>query len=125
MEIDKIFVLVTAIGLIGLILWWFFGKRSSEAIAATVTGNEQSVEITVDGGYTPSVVTLKKGIPAKLVFLRKDPSGCLEEVVLPDFGIRSKLPVNKPFALEINPDQVGEFRYACGMNMFFGKVVVK
>lgn len=125
MEVDKIIVLVVAVGLIGLILWWFFGNRSSDEVAATLIGNEQSVEIVVDGGYTPNVVTLKKGIPAKLVFLRKDKSGCLEEVVLPDFGVRTKLAVNVPQAIEISPTETGEFRYACGMNMFYGKVVVK
>lgn len=124
MEIDKVIVLAAALGLIGLIIWWFFGKHGGEVVAATVRDNEQSVEITVDGGYTPQVVTLKKGIPAKLIFLRKDPSGCLDEVVIPDFGISSKLPVNKPHVIEINPSEAGEFKYACGMNMFFGKVVV-
>jgi plastocyanin domain-containing protein len=124
MGIDKLIVLVTAISLIGLIIWWFFGKHTSESVAATVEANEQSVEITVDGGYTPNVVTLKKGIPAKLIFLRKDPSGCLEEVVMPDFGVSSKLPINKPHVININPTKTGEFKYACGMNMFFGKVIV-
>lgn len=124
MEIDKVFVSAAAIGLIGLIIWWFFGNNSGEAVAATVGANEQSVEITVDGGYTPSVVTLKKGVPAKLIFLRKDPSGCLEQVVMPDFGVSSKLPVNKPYVINITPTEVGQFKYACGMNMFFGTVVV-
>lgn len=125
MEIDKLIVLIAALGLIGLIIWWFFGKHGAEAVAATLADNQQSVEITVDGGYTPNVVTLKQGVPAKLIFLRKDPSSCLEEVVMPDFGISSKLPINKPRTVEINPSKTGEFKYACGMNMFFGKVVVK
>ncbi len=124
MEINKLIVLAAAIGLIDQIVWWFFGKHAGEAVAATVADNEQSVEITVDGGYTPNVVTLKKDIPAKLIFLRKDPSGCLEQVVMPDFGISSTLPVNKPYVIEITPTVAGEFKYACGMNMFFGKVVV-
>jgi plastocyanin domain-containing protein len=124
MGIDKIIVLAAAIGLIGIIIWWFFGSHGGDAVAATVEANEQSVEIIVDGGYTPNVITLQKGIPAKLIFLRKDPSGCLEEVVIPDFGISSKLPINKPHVINITPKEAGEFKYACGMNMFFGKVVV-
>jgi plastocyanin domain-containing protein len=124
MDINKLIVVATAIGLIGLIVWWFFGKHTGEAVAATIADNEQSIEITVDGGYTPNVVTLKKGIPAKLTFLRKDPSGCLEQLVMPDFGVSRTLPVNKPQIIEITPTEIGEFKYACGMNMFFGKVVV-
>jgi plastocyanin domain-containing protein len=124
MGIDKIIVLAAAIGLIGIIIWWFFGSHGGDSVAATVEANEQSVEIIVDGGYMPNVVTLQKGIPAKLIFLRKDPSGCLEEVVIPDFGVSSKLPINKPHVIHITPKEAGEFKYACGMNMFFGKVVV-
>lgn len=125
MEIDKAIVLVAGIGLIGLIAWWFFGKWRNDAVAASIANNRQTVDITVDGGYTPNTITLKKGMPADLVFLRKDPSGCLEEVVFPDFGISKKLPLNKAEKISLIPEQTGEFKYACGMNMFFGKVIVK
>jgi plastocyanin domain-containing protein len=122
---DKILVLIGSFGLIAAMVWWFFGKPKAEAVAATGDGKRQSVEIVVDGGYTPRTVTLKQGVPATLAFLRKDPSGCLEEVVMPDFGVAEKLPVNKSHEIVINPDTVGEFKYTCGMQMFSGTVVVK
>lgn len=87
--------------------------------------NQQEVEVVVNGGYVPNTVVLKQGIPAKVVFNRKDPSGCFEQVVFPDFGISQHLPVNKEFPIEIDTSKPGEYQYACGMNMFFGKVVVK
>jgi plastocyanin domain-containing protein len=122
---DKIIVLFGSFGLIAAMVWWFFGKPKTEAVSATGDDKMQSVEIVVNGGYTPRIVTLKKGIPATLVFLRKDPSGCLEEVVMPDFGVAQKLPVNKSHEIVINPDTAGEFKYTCGMQMFSGTVVVK
>lgn len=122
---DKILVLLGAAALIGLIIWWFFGRRQSDTRAARRQGDKQIVEITVDGGYSPSVITLDKGVPAELVFTRKDPSGCLEQVVFPDFGISEHLPVNQPHAVRFTPDKAGEYKYACGMNMFFGNMVVK
>lgn len=122
---DKILVLLGAIALIGLILWWFFGKRDSDARAARRQGDTQIVEVTVDGGYSPNIISLDKGVPAELVFTRKDPSGCLEQVVFPDFGVSEFLPVNQPRTIKFTPEQAGEYKYACGMNMFFGKVVVK
>lgn len=122
---DKIIVLFGSFSLIGLIVWWFFGKKEAISVAATDMGSYQTVEILVDGAYIPNTVTLQKGKPAKLVFLRKDASGCFEEVVLPDFGISQKLPVGKSYEVTIKPDKAGVFKYSCGMHMFFGTVVVK
>src|SRR6266496_2173876 len=120
-----IIVITIALLLIGFILWWFFGNHASEAAAASVQGDHQTVEIKVDGGYVHNVVTLKQGVPAKLVFNRKDPSACLEEVVFPDFGIHEKLPVNALHEIPLDTSKSGEYKYACGMNMFFGKVIIK
>jgi plastocyanin domain-containing protein len=122
---NKILVLIGSFGLIAAMVWWFFAKPKGEAVASTGDDKMQSVEIVVDGGYLPRTVTLKKGVPATLVFLRKDPSGCLEEVVMPDFGVAEKLPVNKSHEIVIKPDTVGEFKYTCGMQMFSGTVVVE
>lgn len=122
---EKIIIVLSSVALAGLIIWWFFGKKTTSTVAATDMGDYQTIDITVDGAYLPNVVELQKGKPAKLVFMRKDPSSCFEEVVMSDFGVSQKLPVNKSFEISINPDQAGEFTYSCGMHMFFGKVVVK
>ena len=68
---------------------------------------------------------MRQGVPATLVFNRKDTSNCFDEVVLPDFGIKTKLPVGKPYAVTIQPDAAGNFKYSCGMNMFHGEIIVK
>lgn len=120
-----ILVLLVSTGLIAVIYWWFFGKHVGTSAVAEQQDNLQTVEITVLGGYNPQTITLQRGIPAKLTFLRKDPSSCLEEVIMPDFGVRETLPVNAPHSVMIKPDKTGEFSYSCGMRMFFGKVVVK
>lgn len=122
---NKLLVLVIALVVVGVIIWWFFGKRKVVATAAVKDGDRQTIEITVDGGYKPAVVELERGVKAELVFVRKDGSACFDEVVLPDFGVRTHLPVNQPYSVTINPTKAGEYKYACGMNMFFGKVVVK
>ncbi len=87
--------------------------------------NKQEVEVVVSGGYTPSTVVLQQGIPASIVFNRKDPSGCFEQVVFPDFGISEHLPVNEEYSVDIDTSKPGEYQYACGMNMFHGKVIIK
>ncbi len=116
---DKI--IVTIVGLAGIIFtYWFFLMKKENVVEAT----SDSVDIMVDGGYTPEVISIPQGKITKLNFFRKDPSGCLEEVVLPDFKVKKYLPVNKTTAIEITPQKKGEFVYSCGMNMFHGKIIV-
>lgn len=124
-SVEDIIVIVGSSLLIGFIVWWFFGKREGKQVESVVNGSEQEIGVTVDGGYLPNVVVLKKDIPAKIVFHRKDFSACFSHVVFPDFGINEELPVGEKFAIEIDTSTVGEFSYACGMNMFHGKVIVK
>ncbi len=122
---DKIVSLVTSALAIGFIVWWFFGKHQDEAQVAEMAEGVQTVEILVDGGYQPRVVQLAAGVPARLIFNRKDPSGCLEEVLLPDFGVSRALPLGEKTMIEIGPQTAGEYKYTCGMQMFSGQVVVK
>lgn len=121
---DKVIVIVSALVLIGLIAWWFFGPKNQAIVESEQKGTDQSATITVDGGYSPAVLSLKAGVPAHITFMRKDPSGCLEEIIMPDFGIAEKLPMNEPFTVLINPSKVGDYTYTCGMRMFSGKIRV-
>ncbi len=92
---------------------------------AQVADNHQNIDIEVNGGYSPEVVVLKQGVPAQLNFTRKDASTCLDHVVFPEFGINQALPQNKQQSIEIDTSQPGEYQWACGMDMFHGKLVIK
>lgn len=122
---DKVLVVIGSLAVLGLIWWWFFGQRNTATVHARQVGNKQTIEVTVDGGYTPNVIAVTKNVPAEIVFTRKDPSACLEQIVFPDFGISKHLPLNQPVTVSFTPEKEGELKYACGMNMFFGKVEVK
>lgn len=119
MELDKIIVLVFSVFGIAFTYWFFLMKRD-EVVDVT-----ESVDIVVSGGYTPSTIQIPKDKTTKISFLRKDPSSCLEEVVLGDFKIRKFLPLNKKISIEVTPKKEGEYRFECGMNMFHGKIIVK
>lgn len=103
---------------VGLTAWFFLFKNEKEIEVS------DSVDIIVNGGYSPEVISIPYGKTTKLNFIRKDPTECLEEVVLSDFKIRKHLPLNQKVTVEITPQKKGEFGYACGMNMFHGKIVV-
>lgn len=119
MEIDK--TLVTIFSLAGIAFtYWFFLMKKAEVVEVTT----DSVDITVSGGYQPEVISIPKGKTTKLNFTRRDPSSCLEEVILSDFKVRKYLPLNKKVTIELTPQKTGEFIFTCGMNMFHGKVKV-
>ena len=118
-------VVIGAALLIGFIVWWFFGKRTISETEANMSDNKQALEVIVNGGYTPNTVVLKQGVPAQIVFDRKDPSGCFSHVVFPDFGVNEELPIGEKHPIDIDTSKPGEYNYACGMNMFHGKVVIK
>lgn len=118
MTIDKIIVIIaTAAGMV--FTYWFFLMKKERVVSVS-----ESVDIIVEGGYSPSTIQIPKGIKAKISFIRRDPSSCLEEVVLSDFKIKKYLPLNKKVTVELTPQKTGEFNFACGMNMFHGKIIV-
>lgn len=120
MSPDKIFVLLFSVSGIAF-TYWFFLMRSEKEVSVTT----DSIDIVVEGGYKPEVISIPVGKTTTLNFLRKDSSSCLEEVVISDFRIRKTLPLNKVVPIAITPQRKGEYAYSCGMNMFHGKVVVK
>ncbi len=117
---DSTKIIITITGILGIVgIYWFFLKKKERVVAAS-----GAVDIIVDGGYSPSAISIPAGKPATITFWRKDPSTCLEEVVIPDFKIRQYLPLNKKVAITITPKAPGEFSFVCGMNMFHGKIIV-
>lgn len=119
MTVDQI--IVTLIGVLGIgFTYWFFLMRDTKAVEV-----RDEVDIIVEGGYKPEVISIPVGKTTKINFKRLDPSSCLEEVVLSDFRIKKFLPLNQNVSVEITPNQSGEFQFSCGMNMFHGKVIVR
>lgn len=121
----KIIALLIGILLIAFISYWFFGKHHTPTATATIKADKQVVNVLVKGGYSPEQIELKQGVPATLNFKRTDASTCLEHIVFPDFGINKTLPKDQTVTITIDTSKAGTYEWACGMNMFHGKVIVK
>lgn len=76
-------------------------------------------------GYKPDVITFKKGKPAQIKFIPSDNMGCMNEVNFKSLGIDENLTGKKEVTVDIPTDKSGEYNFACSMDMFKGKVVVK
>ncbi|HEY3570426.1 MAG TPA: cupredoxin domain-containing protein [Thermoanaerobaculia bacterium] len=105
--------------------WYFFLAKRSAATASAGAGGAQEVTITVQGGYEPAEVKVKRGTPVRLIFDRRETSSCSEEVVIPDFGIRKFLPAFQKTPVELTPEKAGAFEITCGMSMLHGKLIVE
>jgi plastocyanin domain-containing protein len=120
MTLDQtLIIIISGITILG-IYWFFLGKRRVSAVK--VTGD---IEIIVDGGYTPESIEVPAGVPTTLHFFRKDPSSCLEEVVISDLKIRRSLALNERTDITITPSRAGTLPFTCGMGMFHGTIIVK
>ena len=56
---------------------------------------------------------------------RKTEKTCVTEFVMKSHGIHRPLPLDRPVKISFTPDRAGELRYACGMDMIAGKVIVR
>jgi hypothetical protein len=87
---------------------------------------EQTAKVILsDKGYEPASLKLKPDIPARITFLRQTDTTCGTEIVIPEYGIKTKLPLNKEVVVELTPKKSGEFEFTCGMGMLRGKIVVQ
>jgi plastocyanin domain-containing protein len=74
-------------------------------------------------GYKPDSITLRRGVLAKLTFIRRA-EGCGDVVVIPAYGIHRNLPMNTPVVVTFSPRRNGTFKFACGMDMYRGQIIV-
>ena len=118
----NVVVVVIAGALTALLAWYFFAPRTAKR--AAVDGDVQVQTIKVSGGYSPSVVEVAQGVRTRLLFDRQETGDCSSRVVFPDFKVNQSLPAYATTAVEFTPDQVGDFEFACGMNMLHGTVRV-
>jgi plastocyanin domain-containing protein len=102
---------------------FLFLSHSSEG--QTKGKRSQAARVVIGAyGYEPASIRLKRGIPARVTFLRTTDSTCATEVVFADYGIRRDLPLNQAVTVTFTPRKAGEFSFTCGMNMHRGKLIV-
>jgi plastocyanin domain-containing protein len=84
------------------------------------------IEITVtEKGFQPDRIPVKKGELLDLVVTRNTDETCAKKIVISDAHLKAALPLNKPVTLQLTPGKTGELKYACGMDMVSGVLVVE
>ena len=105
------------------------GARKSKAQRAGQGGNGTAVQsktITLtDKGYQPRSLKLRRGVRARVTFIRRIEETCAKAIAIPEYNIRRDLPLNEPVVVEFSPTKSGEFNFTCGMGMLRGTLVVQ
>jgi cobalt-zinc-cadmium efflux system membrane fusion protein len=105
------------------------GLRAPDGVTTTRMAPAEGVQhreiaVTTDG-FAPASVTVERGRPVELVFLRKTDETCAKRVVFPSLQITKDLPLDEPVTIAWTPDEADSVDFICGMNMLKGAVIVK
>ena len=125
MDTTQLVVTIAVTSLIGFVVWFFFFAPHRVATAVSTSAGVQQVDIIVKGGYSPDVIEVERGKPVQLNFYRDEENSCSEELLFPDFSIHRDLPAFRTTAVELLPQEAGQFEFTCGMHMLRGSLVVK
>jgi plastocyanin domain-containing protein len=90
------------------------GKAPAGAIQMQVT----------EAGFVPNRIKVKKGQPVKLVITRKTDQTCAREIVIDEYKIHTKLPLDTAVTVAFTPDKSGELKYGCAMDKMISGVLV-
>ena len=76
-------------------------------------------------GFEPARIDVKKGEHLQLVVTRTTDDTCAKKLVIADAHVKAALPLNQPVTIDLTPTRTGEMKYACGMDMLSGVLVVQ
>lgn len=101
----------------------FSGVRLPRIAGAMARDNQgvQEVAITVSSsGYSPQHITLKKGVPARLILKTSGTNGCARAFTIPSLRLQKILPLSGTETLEFTPTKAGPLVFTCSMGMYSG-----
>lgn len=102
------------------------GEPGSSAAEVAQVEAGGRVEIEVDAaGYHPAQIEAPASSKVTLAFKRVTEAGCGQKLVLEAMEVEKDLPLNEVVEIEVVVPASGELGFACGMDMYKGKVVPK
>ena len=120
------FIIVLALSVIGIFFFTRGGIISGNTID-TPTGNSNNIQKVVisyrDYNYYPRTITVNAGQKVS-ISLDSSVAGCFRYFTINDLGL-SKYLAKPSDTLEFTPIKKGTYRFACGMGMGYGDLIVK
>lgn len=98
----------------------------SIAQAGSTKSDHKDIELQVtEKGFEPSQIDVKPGTNVVLNVTRRTDNTCAGEITIPDRDITKTLPLNKTIVIKLGKLNKGEIRFACGMKMVKGLIIVR
>jgi plastocyanin domain-containing protein len=88
-------------------------------------GNGRVAVAVTEEGFVPAEIPARAGQAITLVVTRKTDATCAKEIVFADLGVTKELPLDQAVEVTVTPTKTGDLRFACGMDMIAGKLVVQ
>jgi plastocyanin domain-containing protein len=93
--------------------------------AAHAKSNHQVIELQVtEKGFEPNQIDVKPGTDVTLKVTRKTDSTCATAISIPSLKVKKDLPLNKSVSVDLGKLDKGEVRFACGMDMVSGHIII-
>lgn len=84
----------------------------------------QKATVTVNNGFSPTIINVKAGKAVQITFDTKS-KGCASEVVFKSLNIRKALTNGSKTVVTFTPKKAGTYEFTCPMGMYKGTVVAK
>jgi sulfite exporter TauE/SafE len=95
------------------------------AVAPAPVGGVQVLKIdATSGGYSPSSISAKAGVPTKVVFHTDNTRSCIVYTTFPSIGKQIVLPDSGDTEVDLGTLAAGEIPISCSMGMYTGTIVV-
>lgn len=117
-------VAVSAIALIAFVNWFFLGPKGKPVAAVASASGVVDVTVRVEGGYSPSIIEVPAGSRVRLTLDRREDNPCSDDIVIPDFAIRTPLAAHATTIVEFTATP-GRHEFSCGMGMLHGAIIGK
>lgn len=126
-QLNNIGILFLLIIILGAFVLLFLNKPSSSNDSlinpVSLSGEQQVIDLTAKGGYTPTLINAKANRDTILRINTKNTFDCSTALVIPKLNIQKNLPVNGVTEISLGIQQPGaEIDGTCSMGMYNFKI---
>ena len=98
-------------------------EGKAQAVSTQVAARAVTIEL--PGGYKTGAAKIKAGQAAQVTFVLKEDAGCGNDVVFSAAHWRKTFKVGERVTVKLPPQKRGELKFACGMDMYKGSLLVQ
>ncbi len=114
---------------VGLLVFGAAFRGTSSVVSSDVVtfdAGTQVIDISVNGGYTPSRVTAQAHVPTEIRLHTNGTYDCSASFVIPSLGYKKMLPATGITMVALSEDQAeGTLQATCGMGMYHLAIAFK